>query len=100
MIKHIVMFRLEASDAVAAEAAGRFKVAIEALPGKIDALDAVEVGINDGTAHGNWNIVLTAECADYEALQTYSAHPEHLACVAIIKPYIAERACVDYTVAD
>lgn len=100
MIKHIVMFRLEASEAVAAVAASKFKSAIEALPGKIDALDAVEVGINDGPAHGNWNIVLTAECADYEALQTYSAHPEHLACVAIIKPYIAERACVDYTVAD
>lgn len=45
MIKHIVMFRLEASEAVAAVAASKFKAAIEALPQKIDALDAVEVGV-------------------------------------------------------
>ena len=70
------------------------------LAGAMMSANAVEVGINDGPASGNWNIVLTAECATYDALQAYSAHPEHLACVAIIKPYIAERACVDYTVAD
>jgi len=54
MIKHIVMFRLEASEAVAAVAASKFKAAIEALPQKIDALDAVEVGVNAGPAEGNW----------------------------------------------
>ena len=100
MIKHIVMFRLEASEAVAAVAASKFKAAIDALPQKIDALDAVEVGVNAGPAEGNWNIVLTAVCASYDALAAYSAHPEHIACVAIIKPYIAQRACVDYSVAD
>ena len=100
MIKHIVMFRLEASETVAAVAASKFKAAIEALPQKIDALDAVEVGVNAGPAEGNWNIVLTAVCASYDALAAYSAHPEHIACVAIIKPYIAQRACVDYSVAD
>ena len=100
MIKHIVMFRLEASEAVAAVAASKFKAAIEALPQKIDALDAVEVGVNAGPAEGNWNIVLTAVCASYDALAAYSAHPEHIACVAIIKQYIAQRACVDYSVAD
>jgi len=81
-------------------AASKFKAAIEALPQKIDALDAVEVGVNAGPAEGNWNIVLTAVCASYDALAAYSAHPEHIACVAIIKPYIAQRACVDYSVAD
>ena len=100
MIKHILMFSLVASEAVAAVAASKFKAAIEALPQKIDALDAVEVGVNAGPAEGNWNIVLTAVCASYDALAAYSAHPEHIACVAIIKPYIAQRACVDYSVAD
>ena len=98
MVKHIVMFRLEAEEPQRSEMAKAFKNSIEALPAKIEALDSVEVGINDGPAAGNWNIVLTAICADYEALETYSAHPEHLACVAIIKPAIAARACVDYTV--
>ena len=56
----------------------------------------VEVGINDGPAAGNWHIALTAVCPDYDALADYSAHPEHLKCVAIIKPNIEARACVDY----
>lgn len=98
MVKHIVMFRLEADDAKRAELAAAFKAGIEALPAKVDGLDSVEVGINDGPAAGNWHIVLTALCPDYAALDAYSAHPEHLACVAIIKPFIGQRACVDYEV--
>lgn len=98
MVKHIVMFRLEALETERARMAADFKAAIEALPAKIKELDAVEVGINDGPAAGNWTLVLTAECADYAALEAYSAHPEHLACVAIIKPAIAARACVDYCI--
>ena len=98
MVKHIVMFRLDADAATAASLAADFKAAIEALPAKIDALTSVEVGVNDGPAEGNWNIVLAALCPDYQSLQAYSAHPEHLACVAIIKSHIAQRACVDYNI--
>ena len=98
MVKHIVMFRLEANKEKVAGLAADFKKAIEALPAKVDGLDFVEVGVNDGPAAGNWHIVLTAHCPDYAALEAYSAHPEHLACVAIIKPYIGQRACVDYEV--
>lgn len=90
------MFRLNGEAAERARMGAEFKTAIEALPSVIIDLTAVEVGLNDGPADGNWDIVLTAECPDYEALATYSAHPAHLACVAIIKPAIAARACVDY----
>lgn len=96
MVKHIVMFRLEGEGV--ARAAADFKTAIEALPSKIAELDSAEVGVNDGPDAGNWTVVLTAGCADYEALKVYASHPEHLSCVAIIKPLIAARACVDYTV--
>ena len=94
MIKHIVMFRLEGQGT--AEVAARFKEAIEALPAQIPQLVSAEVGINDGPDAGNWTIVLTATCADYADLAAYAAHPAHLACVAIIKPLLAARACVDY----
>jgi len=92
------MFRLDGEAAAIADMAGRFKTAIEALPSQISELKKVEVGLNDGPAAGNWQIVLTAECDNYEDLNTYSAHPAHLACVAIIKAAIAHRACVDYKV--
>lgn len=94
MIKHIVMFRLEGQGT--AEAASRFKEAIEALPAQIHQLVSAEVGINDGSDAGNWTIVLTAICTNYADLATYAKHPAHLACVAIIKPLLAARACVDY----
>ena len=94
MIKHIVMFRLEGQGT--AEGAARFKEAIEALPAQIPQLVSAEVGINDGPDAGNWTIVLTATCADYADLAAYAAHPAHLACVTIIKPLLAARACVDY----
>lgn len=98
MVKHIVMFRLDADERTKKELAERFKTAIEALPGRIDGLVSAEIGINDGPAQGNWNIVLTSVCRDYPALAAYANHPDHLACVAIIKPVLAGRACVDYTV--
>lgn len=93
------MFRLNGAEQEVNKMAADFKAAIEALPAKIGSdLTSVEVGINDGPAQGNWNIVLTALCPDYDALARYSAHPEHLACVAIIKANIDSRACVDYQV--
>ncbi len=98
MVKHIVMFRLDADGQFRARLAADFKAAIEALPEVVDGLDAVEVGLNDGPAEGNWHIVLTATCPDWDALASYSAHPAHLKCVGIIKPHIAARACVDYIV--
>ncbi|MDE6197746.1 MAG: Dabb family protein [Muribaculaceae bacterium] len=97
MVKHIVMFRLAGEDAERQAMAERFKAALEALPATVEGLTSIEVGLNDGPAAGNWHIVLTAVCPDYEALEAYSAHPAHLACVAIIKPAIEARACVDYT---
>lgn len=98
MVKHIVMFRLDADAQTKKELATRFKSAIEALPGHIDGLVSAEIGINDGPADGNWDIVLTSVCRDYPSLAAYAVHPDHVACVAIIKPALASRACVDYTV--
>ena len=84
MVKHIVMFRLEGADKAAK--AADFKKAIEALPATISQLESAEVGINDGPT-----------CRAFADLATYATHPAHLACVAIIKPLLAARACVDYT---
>lgn len=99
MIRHIVMFHLEGAADAVADAAIRFKKAIEALPVQLPELKKAEVGINDGPADGNWTIVLTADCDNYADLAAYSAAPAHIACVAIIKPLLAGRTCVDYTVA-
>lgn len=88
------MFRLDGDGK--AEACRKFKTAIEALPAIIPQLKSVEVGLDTGDIQGNWDIVLTAVCDNAADLAAYSAHPEHIACVAIIKPLLAGRTCVDY----
>ena len=98
MIKHTVMFRLSAEGEQLADICRRFKEGLAALPPVIEGLDAMEAHVNGVPAEGNWNVVLTATCPDAQALAAYAGHPAHLACVAIIKPFIAGRACVDYTV--
>lgn len=95
MIVHNVTFRLEGEDTHSL--ALRFKEAIEKLPSLIEELDSIEVHIDDSNIAGNWTLYLRARCADYAALAAYAGHPEHLACVAIIKSAVAARACVDYT---
>ncbi len=67
------------------------------FPAIIDELDSVEVRLNDGPRSRNWTLVLHGVCADNASLEAHSAHPAHLECVAVIKPLIAARACVDYT---
>lgn len=91
------MFKLHGQAGQVADAASRFKTALEALPGTVDALESICCHLNDLPAAGNWTLVLHACCPDEAALATYAAHPDHLACVAIIKPLVEARACVDYT---
>ncbi|MCM1028334.1 MAG: Dabb family protein [Pseudoflavonifractor sp.] len=95
MINHYVMFRLEDNRALTAEAAIKFKNAIEALVFQIPELIEASVGINENPAE-KWTLVLSSKVETWEALAAYAAHPAHLAAVALIKPLIAERAAVDF----
>lgn len=95
MINHIVMFRLQGDAPKVAEAALSFKEAIEALVFTIPDLVEASVGINGNPAE-KWTLALTSKVESWEALAAYASHPDHLKAVAIIKPLIAERACVDF----
>ena len=68
MIQHTVMFRFDGTAQERAAAADKFRKAL---------------------------LVLVA-CADSMAdVAAYSAHPAHVAAVALVKPVIKARACVD-----
>lgn len=92
------MFKLRGGAVQVAVAAYQFKNALEALPATVEALESINCHLNDCPTEGNWTLVLHACCRDEAALAQYAAHPDHLACVAIIKPLIEARACVDYTI--
>ncbi|MDO4755762.1 MAG: Dabb family protein [Parabacteroides sp.] len=98
MVRHIVMFKLiefetpEAKEAKMQE----IKVALEALLDKIDVLRMIRLDFNINPAE-TWDIILTTELDSLADVNTYAAHPEHVAVAKnIIGPVKADRACVDY----
>ncbi|MDE6288450.1 MAG: Dabb family protein [Muribaculaceae bacterium] len=97
MIKHTVTFKLKGTPEERREAATRFAAALDALPAVIPQLLSIETGVNINPAE-SWDVTLTATAATLDDVAAYSAHPAHLAAVAIIAGCKEERACVDYEV--
>ncbi|WP_304800515.1 Dabb family protein [Paramuribaculum intestinale] len=97
MVKHIVTFKLSGSTKERAAVALRFAEALKALPGQIECLESIEVGINENPAE-DWDVVLTATLPSLADVAVYAAHPAHVAAASIIAGCKAARACVDYTV--
>lgn len=97
MIKHVVAFKLKGSPEERREAALKFKEALLALPGKIDCLKNMEVGVNCNPDE-KWDVVLTALVENMDDLKRYAEHPLHVAAASIIKECKEDRACVDYVI--
>lgn len=97
MVKHIVLFKLKEtlSEEEKKDVMNRFKVAIEALPEKIDFIRQVFVGLNCNAAE-QWDICLESTFDTLEDVKAYSVHPAHVAAAAVIKDAKADRACADY----
>ena len=95
MVKHIVTFKLTGSDAERLAVAQSFKAALEALPGQIDVLRSIEVGINQNPAE-SWDVVLTAIVDTMADVDVYAKHPAHVAAAGLLAGHKADRACVDY----
>ena len=96
MVKHIVTFKLIGTNAERREVAEKFKAALEALPGQIDVLRSIEVGINENPAE-SWDVVFTAVVDTLADVDIYAKHPAHVAAAGLLAGHKADRACVDYT---
>lgn len=97
MVKHIVSFKLKGTPESRRRHALDFKAALDALPGEIDVLQAIEVGLNENPAE-SWDIVLTATLPSMADVAAYASHPAHVAAAAIISDVRESRACVDYEI--
>lgn len=95
MVKHIVTFKLTGTPVERREVAGKFKAALEALPGQIEVLRSIEVGINENPAE-SWDVVLTATVDTMADVKTYAEHPAHVAAAGLLAGHKDSRACVDY----
>ncbi len=98
MIRHIVSFRLLASDPAQRHAHSReLRDRLEALR-DVDA-GVVELGVffDVGEDEKHWPVILVSTFADREALARYQVHPRHREVVAWMNDgVVGERAAVDY----
>ncbi len=101
MLKHIVWWTLkeEAENATAKENALKIKEIAEALVGKIDGLESLEVAITiSETSTVDADVVLQSVHTSKEALQIYAEHPEHQKVGVFIKKVVASRGALDYEI--
>ncbi len=99
MIRHIVLFKLKPfeSDTEKHSKEQEIKKALLALKDKIEVLLSIEVGIN-ANPNEEYNIALTTTFENFDDLNTYANHPEHLAVIPMIREVLDSRACNDYVV--
>ena len=74
--------------------------ALMSLPGKIDVIADYEVGLNISGSERAWDVVLVSTFKDQQALDAYSAHPDHQEAVRFIRTVSAETRVVDYLTDD
>ncbi len=89
------MFKLSGTRQERLEVANRFKDALLALPGQIDVLESMEVGINENPAE-EWDVVLTAVVPSMADVAVYANHPAHVAAAGLLAGHKEARGCVDY----
>ena len=100
MIRHIVVWKLKAEDdAGKAAAVAAIADALEPLANIIDGTRSLHVSANSAYFDANWDVVLEAEYDSLEALDAYQVHPEHQAAAALVRSHVAQRASVDFAVA-
>ena len=99
MIRHIVMWKLAdfAEGAVKSENALKLKSRLDALQEKIPGVMNLEVGININKSE-IFDVVLSAEFENMDALVVYQSHPAHKEVVEFVKKIRINRAAVDYEI--
>ena len=93
MIKHIVMFKLKDRNKENIE---KIVDALKTLEGNIDVLRSVEIGVNFTESERSYDIALTAEFDDRNALNAYGPHPNHLPVVETVRSLCSGSVVVDY----
>jgi len=97
-VKHIVIWNLKATDAgEKAEASARIESALTALVGRVPSIRSLTVALNGAYPDKNADIAVVADFDDYEGLDEYQNHPDHLEAAGIIRSFVSGRSSIDYT---
>lgn len=98
MIKHIVLFRIQAysSPIDKNNKALQIKQSFGALKTKIDEIIDYRTAINQGQNPMAYDVCIDSTFASWEALRRYTQHPEHQRAIAENKAIKKEKAVIDY----
>ena len=97
MIRHIVTWKLRATDAPAkAAAVAAIAAALEPLASRMPGITSLTVRANSAYFDQNWDVVLVGDYPSLEALERYQVHPEHVRVVQIVRQLVVERSAVDF----
>jgi len=99
MIKHIVTWKLTATDDAGKTAAfEEISAALLPLAQSVPSVVSLEVGRNAAYPDTNWDIAIFAEFESIAGLEEYQVHPEHVKAAAVVRANVSERAAIDYEV--
>jgi len=76
MIKHVVFFNFKPE--VTDEQRREIVEAVKALPGEIEVIRDMAVGLDVVKSKRSWDLALVASFDDRKDLDTYSNHPAHV----------------------
>ncbi len=100
MVRHIVLFRLEAEDAE------QRRRDVAGIKERLERLTAVIPGVLSLVVHGglglvpaHWDCALVADYSSSADLEAYQAHPAHVEAGTWINTVVLDRAVVDFVVA-
>ena len=78
--------------------AERVRDALEAMTATVPVIRRLEVGLDVRDRPSNWDVVLTVDLDDRDALEAYRVHPDHVVVADLIGSLESTRMCVDYEV--
>ncbi|MEO1643633.1 MAG: Dabb family protein [Chloroflexota bacterium] len=96
MLRHIALLKF--SDDTPDEHIATFRDKMQALVPVIPEIISLEFGADELHTTRSWDVALVMSFADVQGLQTYLAHPDHVAIADFNKPYLVNIASVDYTI--
>ena len=98
MVRHTVMIKLKEIAAAfeRQNAINQIKAGLDALPSKIAEIKSYEVGVNINPNPVAYEIVLTSEFENFNELNAYKEHPEHVKVLDLINKYKDNSVFNDY----
>ena len=92
MVKHLVLFRLKEKTQ---KSSRQLMGAFAGLPDKIEEIQHLEVGEDFKSTPKSFDVALSVEFDDREALSAFSIHPEYVPVLDLIHEICSEYAVVD-----